>query len=207
MLIRDVSIDHLHPGYFLPVVAGGAFVASISLSSAHLPQAAAAAFGIGVFFWLVIGTVVTNRLIVGGKLPPPLTPPTLSVLLVPPTVGGIAWLLLNGGRADAVGWAFIGITTVLTLVQLLLVPTYLRIPRSMSYWTFTFPIAATANLGLRWLAVSPFPGGSEAVAWIVLVVASMVVVLIAVLASVDRLGMPTRCAAPAIRTPGTAEKA
>jgi tellurite resistance protein TehA-like permease len=64
-----VSMQSIHPGYFLPVVAGS-FVASIGFSSVHVHDAALAAFGIGAFFWLVVGTVVTVRLMTAGPLPP-----------------------------------------------------------------------------------------------------------------------------------------
>ncbi|MET3144140.1 UNVERIFIED_ORG: tellurite resistance protein TehA-like permease [Arthrobacter sp. UYEF10] len=60
-------MQSIHPGYLLPVVRGF-FVASIGFSTVHAHSAAMAAFGIGASFWLVIGTVVTVRLMTGGEL-------------------------------------------------------------------------------------------------------------------------------------------
>lgn len=177
-LIGDLTLSHLHPGYFLPVVAGS-FVGSIGLSSVRAHDAADAAFGVGIFFWLVIGTIVTGRLITGGPLPGPVKS-TLSVLLVPPAVGGIAWLFLNGGRADGVGFAFLGVMIFFVVVQLILVPTYARLPFSAAFWTFTFPVASAANFTIRWCSSAPFPV-SAAVAWLVLVLATIATTTVAVI--------------------------
>jgi tellurite resistance protein len=64
-------MQSIHPGYLLPVVPGF-FVAGLGFSSIHAHDAAIAAFGIGAFFWLVIGTKVTVRLMTGGELHQPL---------------------------------------------------------------------------------------------------------------------------------------
>jgi tellurite resistance protein len=177
-LAGGLPIEYLHPGYFLPVVAA-AFVGSIGLSSVGSRDGAIAAFGIGVFFWLVVGTIVTGRLITTGALPQILTP-TLSVLLVPPAVGGLAWLVLQGGRADAVGLGFIGVLCILFLVQVLLIPQYAALPVSISLWTFSFPVAAAANYLLRWLYASPFPG-SVGISWAIISTATAFISGLAVL--------------------------
>lgn len=62
-----LSMQSIHPGYVLPVVPGF-FVASTGFLSIHVRDAAMAAFGIGAFFWLVAGTVVTVRLMTGAGL-------------------------------------------------------------------------------------------------------------------------------------------
>jgi tellurite resistance protein len=176
--------DALHPGYFLPVVAG-AFIASIGLSSVGLRPAAVAAFGVGVFFWLVIGTIVTGRLITGARVSQGLVP-SMAVLLAPPATGGIAWFVLSGGLPNPVQDALAGILVIMLLVQLLLIPQYLRVPFSIGYWTFTFPIAATSNYAIRWLTALNFPG-CRVIAWAVLGIATAVILTIAVLTVVHVL--------------------
>jgi tellurite resistance protein len=71
----------MHPGYFLPVTAG-AFIAAIGLVSVGSHGAAVAVFGIGIFFWLLLGAVITSRLFFGSELPVPFKP-VLSILLSP----------------------------------------------------------------------------------------------------------------------------
>ncbi|MDQ0864986.1 tellurite resistance protein TehA-like permease [Arthrobacter globiformis] len=87
-----VSMESIHPGYLLPVVPGS-FVASIGFSSIHAHDAAMAAFGVGAFFWLVVGTVVTVRLMTGAEVPPAALP----------------------GR-EIYGWTILGLATSFTLV-------------------------------------------------------------------------------------------
>jgi tellurite resistance protein len=175
-LISDFDAELLHPGYFLPVVAA-AFVGSIGFSSVDLPGAAMAAFGAGIFFWLVIGTVVTGRLITGHALPKPLTP-TLVVLVVPPGVGGVAWLSIAGGARDPVGSALLGILIVLAAVQLMLLPVYLRLPATLSAWTFTFPLGSATNFTIRWLHADPGTPATVA-SWVLIAVATASVAAIA----------------------------
>ncbi|GGF37428.1 TDT family transporter [Subtercola lobariae] len=175
-IIGDLHIDSLHPGYFLPVVAG-AFIASIGLSSVGAHEAAIAAFGVGVFFWLVVGTIVTGRLMTRSQLPDAVKP-TLAVLLAPPATGGIAWFAATGSQAGAVEYAFAGVVVIMLLVQFILVPEYSRIPFSLAFWAFTFPIASATNFAIRFFAASSFDGWM-AVSWVVLGLASAVIVAIA----------------------------
>lgn len=77
----NLPIATLHPGYFLPTVAG-AFISSIGLSLSGWHHAAESAFGIGVFFWLTVGTLIFGRLFTGAPLPDTLKP-SLAVLVSP----------------------------------------------------------------------------------------------------------------------------
>lgn len=167
--------DALHPGYFLPVVAGS-FISSIGLSSVGARPAALAAFGIGIFFWLVVGTIVTGRLITGTRYPLPLVP-TMAVLLAPPATGGVAWFLLSGGLPNPIQDAFAGVLLIMLLVQFMLIPQYVKVPFSMSYWAFTFPVAATGNYIVRWMGVLGFPGW-QVFTWVALALTSAVIVAI-----------------------------
>ncbi|UFS58520.1 SLAC1 family transporter [Subtercola endophyticus] len=175
-IVGDLHIDSLHPGYFLPVVAG-AFIASIGLSSVGAHEAAVAAFGVGVFFWLVVGTVVTGRLMTRSQLPDAVKP-TLAVLLAPPATGGIAWFAASGGVSGPIEFAFAGVVVMMLLVQIVLLPEYRKIAFSLAFWAFTFPAASAANFSVRWFAASPFAGW-QAVAWVVLGVASAIILAIA----------------------------
>ncbi|MEF2976308.1 TDT family transporter [Subtercola sp. YIM 133946] len=175
-IVGELHIDSLHPGYFLPVVAG-AFIASIGLSSVGAHEAAVAAFGVGVFFWLVVGTVVTGRLMTRSQLPDAVKP-TLAVLLAPPATGGIAWFAASGGRSGPIEFAFGGVVVIMLLVQFVLLPEYRRLPFSLAFWAFTFPVASASNFALRWFASSPFDGW-QIVSWVVLAAATAVILAIA----------------------------
>ncbi|QCO99668.1 TDT family transporter [Arthrobacter sp. 24S4-2] len=175
-LTGGVSMQSIHPGYFLPVVAGS-FVASIGFSSVHAHDAALAAFGIGAFFWLVVGTVVTVRLMTAGELPPAART-GLSAYLAAPATASVAWLVSHPGPIGALQLGLTGVLIIMLLMQLLLIGEYRKLAFSPLFWVFTFPVATTANYAVRWFAASNFPG-REIYSWTVLALATAFVLVIA----------------------------
>jgi tellurite resistance protein len=172
-----VSMQAIHPGYLLPVVPGF-FVASIGFSSIHAHNAAMAAFGIGAFFWLVIGTIVTVRLMTGGELSPAATT-GLSAYLAAPATANVAWMVLHPGPVGAIQLGLTGVLVIMVLMQVMLLPEYRKLPFTQMFWVFTFPVATTANYSIRWLAATDLPG-REIYAWTILGLATAFALAIAV---------------------------
>ncbi|MEW1778391.1 TDT family transporter [Streptomyces sp. NPDC086777] len=175
-LTGRTSFDQLHPGYFLPLVAGP-FVASIGLSTVHAQTAARAALGAGIFFWVIIGGVITARLITAGPLPYAATP-ALSVLLAPPATGGVAAFAAYPGPAGTLQATFLGIFLMTLMVQVFLLPKYRKLAFGLGFWNFTFPASVSANYIIRWCRTSAFAGW-EALAWTALGLATVIVLVIA----------------------------
>jgi tellurite resistance protein len=151
----NLPLKALHPGYFLPTAAGG-FICSIGLSFSGWHQAAESAFGIGVFFWLIIGTLIFSRLFTGAPLPDAVKP-SLAVLVSPPATAGIAWFLISGGTMGTPGYLLLGITVIMLSVQIMFLPAYRTLAFTPNFWAFTFPLAASANYIIRWISVERFP--------------------------------------------------
>ncbi|OHV58936.1 hypothetical protein BCD48_05890 [Pseudofrankia sp. BMG5.36] len=173
----DMPEEAINPGLLLPVVAG-AFIAGIAFSSVGLYPVSMAAIGVGLFFWLVIGSVVMSRLIVGGPLPANRAP-LLSVLVAPPATGGIAWMAAHPANYGTAIDAFAGVLVMMIVLQAMLLPVYLRLRFSGAFWAFTFPIAASTNFLLRRLP-TPMPPGWEAIGWVLLVAATLAIGYIAI---------------------------
>ena len=112
--------------------------------------------GVGVFFWLVIGTLIFGRLFTGAPLPAPIRP-SLSVLVSPPAVAGIAWHIIAGGRMDTIGYLLLGTLLMMLLIQVLASSQYRTLTFSPNFWAFTFPIAASTNFVIRWIDSARFP--------------------------------------------------
>ncbi len=107
----DPDQASVHPGYYLPTVAGG-LVGAITLSQVHLHGLAEAAFGVGILSWVLLGSVVLGRLITTKRLPAALQPVT-AIELAPPALAGVAWFALAAGRgANVIAYA-IAITCAL----------------------------------------------------------------------------------------------
>ena len=154
-IVGDLDQGVAHPGYFLPTVAGG-LVASYAAAEVQLHSLAEGLFGIGVLCWLLLGSLVLNRLFFTRMLPPPLVP-TLAIELAPPAVAGLAWFALNGGTIDLPARVLGGYAVLMALVQLRFLPVYRRLHFSPGFWAFTFSYAAAAGDAITWLRVSAAP--------------------------------------------------
>jgi len=144
-----IEFDALHPGYFLPTVAGG-LVAAQGAATVGWGGPSQALFGIGMFCWVLLGSVLLARLIVRPPLPAALSP-TLAIEVAPPAVAANAYLALNGGQFDFLVWILTGYTVLMVLVQLRLLSLYSRAPFGPAFWSFTFSFASVATLALHWI--------------------------------------------------------
>jgi tellurite resistance protein len=155
-IVGDLDQGVAHPGYFLPTVAGG-LVASYAAAEVQLHSLAEGLFGIGVLCWLLLGSLVLNRLFFTRMLPPPLVP-TLAIELAPPAVAGLAWFALNGGTIDLPARVLGGYAVLMALVQLRFLPVYRRLHFSPGFWAFTFSYTAAAGDALCWIRFTALPG-------------------------------------------------
>jgi len=175
-IVEDLDLESLHPGYFLPTVAGG-LVGADCAAQVHLHAVAETSFGIGVVSWLLLGSMILNRLFFRKSLPAALTP-TLAIELAPPVVAGVAYFALTGGAVNTVSRVLGGYAVVMALVQLRLVPTYCRLSFSPGFWAFTFSYAAAAVDGVLWVLAEHPPGATAYVA----VLAAAITVLVGFIA-------------------------
>ncbi len=174
-IVGDLEQDSLHPGHFLPTVAGG-LIGAYSSAQVDLHLIAEASFGIGLVCWFLIGSMLLGRLLVRPMLPPPLLP-TMAIELAPPAVAGIAYFAIDGGVTNGFACALGGYAVLMALVQLRLLPLYARLPFGPGFWAFTFSMAAAATDALVWIALKK-PPGATAYAITVLVVVTVFVATI-----------------------------
>ncbi|WP_348787662.1 transporter [Leifsonia sp. NPDC080035] len=168
--------EAFHGGYLLPTVAAG-LVAATTSYRVGLPALAIGAFAVGIFFWVVISTVLLARLAFFAPLPDALTP-TCAILLAPPAVAGTAWFTINGERADTISLALLGLLVLMVLQQVALLPRYRRLSFTLGFWSFTFPLAAAGGYGVEWASVAAFPGW-QPVAWLLVAVVTVVILAVA----------------------------
>ncbi len=118
-IYRPLELERLHPGYFLPSVAGG-YVASIGAVTPSQPLLAEVLFGLGSASWVVLGPLNLARLMFRPPLPGALLP-TIAIEIAPSALATLAWLSPNGCRLDAVtsGLASCGLLMVLAQLRLL----------------------------------------------------------------------------------------
>lgn len=160
-----VDAPKIHPGYFLPTVAGG-LLASAAATNVGQRRLGEFMFGLGLICWLVLGSIIMNRLFVSPLLPPPLIP-TLAIEAAPAPVASLAYFALNGGRIDAVAALFAGYGVLIVIAQVRFLPAYARLRFSPSFWSFGFAFAAVANVTLIWINLGR-PTGRLALSWLVI---------------------------------------
>ncbi|MCC9157910.1 TDT family transporter [Streptomyces parvulus] len=173
----DVQLNAFHAGYFIPLAAGPNIV-SIALSSMHQHQASLAAAGAGLFFWVAMTTAMLIRAISGDRTPADLKPGTAAFLAAAATTN-LAWLIAHSGRLQETQQLLTGVLVVMVLAQVFLLPEYRRLRFTQAWWIFTFPLAATANYTVRWMAAAHVPGWNIW-AWSALLLATAFILYVAV---------------------------
>ncbi len=92
---------------------------------------------IGLLFWMVLLSLVMNRLIFHDPLPKRLQP-TLVVLIAPPAIAFVAWTEIAGG-VDAFARLLLNAAYLFTLIVAVQLPRILRLSFSLSFWALSFP--------------------------------------------------------------------
>jgi tellurite resistance protein len=149
------ALEHIHSGCLIPLVSG-CFVAAQGAARFGNDDLGWAAFGIGSASWLLLGSVLLVRRLSAAPLPEAQLP-LLAIEVGPPAIAAIAYADLTGGRSDPFSLALAGVTVLMVIVQLRLMPRYRRVPFSASYWSFTFVFAAVAALTMRTVPVLRWP--------------------------------------------------
>ena len=147
--------NSLNPAWFIPAV-GNILVPVASVPAGYL-MVGWFFFSVGLFYWIILGTIVFHRLVIGDALEPPMRP-TLAILMAPPAVAFLAWLQL-GEAVGGVGLVlyFIGLLNFLLLIPQ--VPGFLKLPFFPSWWAYTFPLAAFTVATFRFAsATNAVPG-------------------------------------------------
>jgi tellurite resistance protein len=178
ILLGVGSIEQLHSGHLLPIVAAG-FVGAQSLAVIGAPDTATAVFSAAVLAWLLIGAVLVARHAFWPPLPDALVP-TITIFAAPPVVGGNAWFAISapGSPDDRVQIALLGTGILLIGAQVMLIPRYRKLRFSLGFWSFTFTTAAAATYGIHWLALTS-PPGATAWIWVLFAAATLIVGVIA----------------------------
>jgi tellurite resistance protein len=159
------ELDRLHPGYFLPTVAGG-LLASASAADVGQQLLAQAMLGMGLICWVIVGSMILGRLIFRPRLPDALVP-TMAIEVAPAAVASLAYFAINGGRLDLFTAILAGYALLMVVAQLPLLPRYLRLHFSLGTWAFAFSWAAVASTALYWIGFGDF-AGAQAFSYLVL---------------------------------------
>jgi tellurite resistance protein len=166
---------HANPAWFIPAV-GNVLVplAGVRLGYTEISWLF---FGIGMGFWLALLPIVFARLVFAAELPARMRP-LLFILIPPPAIGFLSYVALVG-QIDAIAHVLYGFAAFLTLLLLAQGRWFSALPFFVSWWGYTFPLAAITVATLAMAQASGAAGYRWASAAL-LVLVSGVVTLVAV---------------------------
>lgn len=148
------EITHINPAWFIPVV--GNIIVPIAGTVHGYIEISWFFFAIGLVFWLVLLTLVFYRVIFHSPLPQRLVP-TLFILIAPPAVGFISYAELTASL-DPFARVLYYVALFLTLLLAAQVRLFARLKFALSWWAYSFPLAAMTLATLRMQRMSGAEG-------------------------------------------------
>jgi tellurite resistance protein len=136
---RSFETLHLNPAWFIPAV-GNILVPLPGVAFGYV-EISWFFFAIGLMFWIVLMTLVFNRLIFHHPLPERLLP-TLMILVAPPAAAFLSYQRLTGGVLDPFARVLFYAAVILFLVVATQAYRLVRLPFALSWWAYSFPLAA-----------------------------------------------------------------
>ncbi|HKL70794.1 SLAC1 anion channel family protein [Salibaculum sp.] len=176
---RSFEVGHLTPAWFIPAV-GNVIVPVAGVPMGYV-EISWLFFSGGLMFWVVLLTLVMNRLIFHDPIPARLFP-TMVILIAPPAVAFVAYVALAGGL-DGLARGLIYTSYIFTALVVVQVPKLARLPFALSWWGLSFPLAALAIASFRFAALA------GTLAHLVIGVAALTVLALVVLGLAARTGL------------------
>jgi len=136
----DFEIQHSNPSWFIPIV--GNILVPIAAMDHGLVEVSWFFFSVGLVFWMVLQTIIFNRVIFHQALSDKLAP-TFFILMAPPAVGFIAWVKITGS-VDGMARVLFHTALFTAMLVLAMHRRFLGIRFFLSWWAYSFPVAALA---------------------------------------------------------------
>ena len=142
---RSFEVGHLTPAWFIPAV-GNVIVPVLGARMGYI-EVSWLFFSGGMIFWLILLTLVMNRLIfhdpIGARLFP-----TMVILIAPPALAFLAYVSMMG-FVDGFARILINAAYIFTALVLAQVPRLVKLPFALSWWALSFPLAGLSIASFR----------------------------------------------------------
>ena len=132
------KILHINPAWFIPAV--GNVLVPIAGMAHGFTEVSWFFFSIGIIFWIILFTILFNRVLFHDPLQEKLIP-TFFILIAPPAVGFISYMKLTG-ELDSFAHILYYVGLFLTLLLFSQFRRFMKLPFFLSWWAYSFPIAA-----------------------------------------------------------------
>jgi len=132
------EIHHMNPSWFIPVV--GCILIPIAGVRHFSPELSWFFFSIGLFWWMILTTLIMNRVIFHNPIPDKLIP-TFFILFAPPIIGFISLTKLLGGL-NPFGNLLYYFGAFMFILILFQYKMFSKIKFYLSWWAYSFPMDA-----------------------------------------------------------------
>ena len=160
---KKFEIHQINPAWFIPIV--GTMLIPVAGSQHFYMEVSWFFFSSGIFFWLMLFTIIFYRMIFHHPIIEKLIP-TLFILIAPPAIGFISYSKLNGSL-DNFGILLYYFALFITILLFTQIKTFSKIRFFLSWWAYSFPISSitiasvlmfhkTHKLFFKYLAFSLF---------------------------------------------------
>lgn len=156
---RPFQTTTMTPAWFIPAV--GNVIVPLAGGPLGYIEVSWLFFSGGLIFWVILLTLVMNRLMFHDPMPGKMVP-TLMILVAPPAVAFTAWLRLAEGDVGPFGHFLLSAAYVFALLVATQVSKFRQMPFALSWWALSFPLAALAIASFGYSHVS----GSQTHQWI-----------------------------------------
>jgi tellurite resistance protein len=135
----NFQINHFNAAWFIPVV--GNILVPVTGAEHGFLEVSWFFFSIGFIFWIVLLTILFNRLIFHHPLPQKLLP-TLFITIAPPAVGFISYVKVNHEHVDNFAIVLYHFALFSFFLMIFQIRMFSKIKFFLSWWAYSFPIAA-----------------------------------------------------------------
>lgn len=184
------KIEHMTPGWFIPIV--GSIIVPIAGVKHGFVELSWFFFSVGLVFWLVLLVIVLYRMFFHAQIAERLMP-TLFILFAPPAIGFIAYVRLTGGSLDGFGRVLYYFALFMLFLVLYQLPHLMRIKFYLSWWAYSFPLAAKTLSSFLMLSLIPGPF-FRFIAWFELALLTIIIAIL-VVKTIQAVGRGEICVA------------
>ncbi len=136
---QNLELQHSNPAWFIPIVGNmlvpvaGAEIMDVNFLMYY--------FAIGMFFWIILTSILINRIIFHHQLAAKFMP-TLFIFIAPPAIGFIAYVKMNGHDFDMFASLLYNLALFFTFLLIFMYKNFIGLKFFISWWAFTFPLTA-----------------------------------------------------------------
>ncbi|BAK73347.1 MAG: SLAC1 anion channel family protein [Arcobacter sp.] len=172
---NNLEIQHSNPAWFIPIV--GNLIVPIAGKGFVDDSILYFYFSIGIFFWIILFSIILNRIIFHNQFAPKFMP-TLFILIAPPAIGFISYIKLTG-NLDFFAQILFNLGLFFTILVFVMYKNFVKIKFFISWWAFTFPMAAVSLSAILMHELTKY-WIYELLAYVLTTITTVIVILVAI---------------------------